>query len=351
MRPRLAHRFRTFEQTACAAAARAVGRGGAGYVGCHGMGNLGDDAMWAVAQRLLGAGAHTFHPPGLEGRLARLGLSGRRWSRRVWLGGGTLINERFLPAVRGAAERGLPVATFGCGVGGSGLEQDGFDLSGWAELLNDADGVGVRGPRSAAALRAIGVERAEVVGDPALCLAAGRPVAMDDRPRFAWNVAGTATGDRALADAEADRSQAVAAMLIEAGWEPVLLAMTPEDAPMLAERARALGVSASVHRPRDFAAFAALVGPCTATVAVRLHASVLSTAAGVPSVLVAYADKCVDFLESVGLERFVCAEDVAASAAMAASWRGEGAGLREAVWSAARDSGARFRAYVERVAA
>lgn len=346
---RLAHRYAELERTVGAAATRVAGVGGAGYAGCHGMGNLGDDAMWAVAGRLLGAGTHTFHPAKLERRLGQLGLSGRRWSRRVWLGGGTLVNERFLPPLQLAVERGVPVATFGSGVGGSGLEHNGFELSGWAELLTAADGVGVRGPRSAAALRAIGVDQAEVVGDPALCLAGARPAAAGDRPRFAWNVAGSATGDQTLANAEADRAQAVAAGLIAAGWELVPVAMAPGDVPLLAERLRALEVSSAVHQPKDFAAFAALVGPCTATVAVRLHASVLSTALGVPSVVVAYADKCLDFLESVGLQRFVCSQDAETSAAMAASWRDEGADLREQVWSAARESGAVFEAYVRRV--
>ncbi len=150
-----------------------------GYMGFAARGNLGDDAiMWAHARALAPA------------RLGMLPLESEtavytafRSARRrelfsgVLLGGGTVVGRE---PWRRRIERALRVTSGPLVVTGAGVEDPDFEgrrtytdadeLGRWAELLEGAAHVTVRGPRSAELLRRVGIEAA-VVSDPALMLA------------------------------------------------------------------------------------------------------------------------------------------------------------------------------------
>jgi polysaccharide pyruvyl transferase WcaK-like protein len=297
-----------------------------GYLGALGQSNLGDWAMFEAARALLApADVRPFAGLARERLMKGLGLGGRRYFGSFLLGGGTLINPNFVGVARAALRTGLPVSALGTGVGSCGFAQpDRVDLAEWRSLLPDFRSVGVRGPRSVAALNDLGVKTAGAVGDLALCGAGARTPTSGEGgpPRFALNVtlaphdagASSAASAAPLAELEAAVSE-----LVRAGWRPVPVAMHAWDvAPLrsLLARAGAGDVAVPVLATAD--AFFQATAPCAFTVAVRLHAAVLSCCVGVPPLMLGYRDKCRDFMESMGLDHWHVALDAAEAGEVAA---------------------------------
>jgi hypothetical protein len=278
-----------------------------GYIGGQGDQNLGDEAMFEAARRLMPqVGVLSYSYPAHERRLAFLGLSGRRYFQQVILGGGTFINPYGLGTTRMALRQGLPVWSLGTGVGSGGFGMAARpELREWRALLRDFRRLGVRGPLSLAALEALGVSQAEVVGDLALALALERPVEpAQEPPRFGVNILLPPPEERqswgevllpTLVDAIHE--------LEAAGYVPLFFGMHPSDRePLSALTARLGRPEAPLHFPATVEDFFALVGPCAFTLCVRLHAAVLSTCAGVPPLSLGYREKCLDFMASMALE-------------------------------------------------
>lgn len=281
---------------------RAPGGDRLAYIGGEGVGNLGDDAMFLAARKLLAPARLISRAPAeRERRLSAIGLAGESYFRGAVLGGGTLINPMWRRAVEEAAAQRLPLWTFGTGVGSCGFAQGPqVELDGWRPLLEGFRSLGVRGPRSEAALHRLGLTRARAVGDPALALCRDAAPEPADPPRFALNLflpAGESAADpmeEALAEAAGGR--------VARGWEPVPIALHETDLPALRRVLERLGretegdlVAASPE------AFFRRVAPCTVLLGVRLHSAVLACCCGVPPLLVGYRDKCFDFMESMEL--------------------------------------------------
>jgi hypothetical protein len=324
------------------------------YAGAHGAMNLGDDAIHVAARRLLPDRAllpYVF--PAHERRLALLGLSGPRYFSQFVLGGGTLLNGYGIGIAEAAVRQGLPAWTLGTGVGSGGLGMPVEpDLGAWPVLLRRFVGIGVRGPRSRAALEALGVDRVEIVGDAALALAADEVTAPALPRRFAVNVTlpsapGHVHGFPPERLAGIERA---VAELAAGGWTPVFVAMHPHDlAPLRALAARVGRARDPVLLARSVAGFASAVGPCTFTLALRLHAAVLSACLGVPPLSVGYRDKCRDFMESMALERWhVALEDAGSTPDVAGALAAQADALRAPVLARAQVHRDRLRAYVAR---
>lgn len=278
-----------------------------GYIGWLGKENLGDEAMFVAARRCYPNHAMVHMDlPAMETALARLGLSGRAYFDGVILGGGTLISPYWTPSVRLPQQWNVPVWSLGTGVGSSGFEEaQEVDLGPWKELLPRFKAMGLRGPRSLARARALGAGDAAVIGDLALSFALDRPEPPADAPRFMVNVALPA-GERYAAETVEWQNELQRAVirLVRQGWEPVGVAMHTNDVAPLEQLLRACGRPVMVHRPATVDAFFQLVRPCRMTLAVRLHGAILSACAGVPPLMIGYRDKCLDFMESVGLEEW-----------------------------------------------
>jgi polysaccharide pyruvyl transferase WcaK-like protein len=281
-----------------------------GYIGFHGQGNLGDDAMFEAARRLLNqVELITVGPTWQERWLSWLGLGGSRYFRTIILGGGTLIGPTYADRVAGLLGAGTPMFTLGTGVGSAGVsERDDVSIEGWSPLLERFQGVGVRGPRSQRALESIGVKGASVIGDLALGLGhpdaspcpAGRsfglnlvfPSGWEQETRFAQNIAGL-------------RETVIS--LAAAGWRPIPLTLAASDARCLRSFLEPTGTSLGDGEPIQSAeAFQEAVLGCAFTIGTRLHSAVLSCCAGVPPLMLGYRAKCLDFMESMGLEEFSC---------------------------------------------
>jgi polysaccharide pyruvyl transferase WcaK-like protein len=273
------------------------------YVGGTGDANLGDEAILEALRDLLApSDLVSLSYPRTERRLSRLGLSGRALFPAMLLSGGTLINPHFEPRVRYAVDSGIATWSFGTGVGGTGfgMRDEDAHLDSWMPLLRSFHGLTVRGPRSAARLRAMGLHAVEVLGDPALFLTPRMAPARVHPPRIALNVA-RPDGGAGASDYDALERELIAALrpLVAAGWGVTPIAMHRADVLPTTRVVRGLGVTTSVIVADSADAFFGLCSPCTVTVGVRLHAAVLSCCAAVPPVLIGYRDKCADFMESI----------------------------------------------------
>jgi hypothetical protein len=326
-----------------------------GYIGGQGHQNLGDEAMFEAARRLMPqVCVRSYSFPAHERRLALIGLSGRRYFQQVILGGGTFINPYGVGTTRMALRQGLPVWSLGTGVGSGGFGMAlRPELQEWRVLLRDFRRLGVRGPLSQAALEALGVTHAEVLGDLALALALERPVEpAREPPRFGVNIL--------LPPPEEPQSwgEVLLPTLVDAireleaaGFSPLFFGMHRSDRePLRALTSRLGRPEAPLHFPRTVEDFFALVGPCAFTLCVRLHAAVLSTCAGVPPLSLGYREKCLDFMASLELEDWYVDLPTARPAALRERilhLSREAPRLRGPILARARVYQAGLRAYVE----
>jgi len=273
---------------------------------CGGSGNLGDDAMVEAAHFLLPhAKLIRFEHPKQEHRLMRMGLSGQRYFHSMILGGGTLICPTWRKQVQAALQQELLVWSLGTGVGSNGFNQPTeVEIREWKALLMDFHRLGVRGPRSKTALEAIGIDKAEVIGDLALSLTCNELMQPCEPPCFAVNI--TVPTGQTYDDGEYTRLQELEPILqtlIQQGWQPLPIAMHASDLPPLRQLMHRVSMEhLPIHVVSTPDEFFQLVAPCSFTIAVRLHAAVLSCCVGVPPLMLGYRDKCLDFMQSMQLE-------------------------------------------------
>lgn len=295
-----------------------------GYIGAHTGRNLGDDAMFA-ALRSLWAKTYpqrelvTVELPWHERRLGQFGLSGQGFFEGGLLGGGTLIGPFWQSQARTLLQQGVPMWTLGTGAGSCGFVQPyQLDLSAWQPLLDKFERVGVRGPLSRDKLHAIGVEKAEVVGDLALLLTREHGFEASPTPQVAFNLALPVQGEENYhEEAKLREIETVLRELRQKGWEIVPFAMNKVDIePTRAALERAGLEGCEVPLLRDVEEFWALTGPCAFVIAVRLHAAILAACAGVPTLMLGYRDKCLDFMASMDLEAWHVDLETAAQGAM-----------------------------------
>jgi polysaccharide pyruvyl transferase WcaK-like protein len=247
-------------------------------------------------------------------------LTRRQLLSGLTLGGGTLIGHAELRRPFEELWRrypDLPAFTFGSGVEDPALDRSGVsaakrqdELARWGEMLGRFSGVSVRGPRSAALLRAVGFEP-EVVGDSALLLHAMAPPIDPEARVLGLNagIAGAIWGGQP--DRVIDEIAEVARVFARRGWEVRLFSMWPADEPYLHEVARRAGVA--VRFEFNYTDTRALLGAlrrCTVFAGLKLHSTVLATAVGTPAVMIEYQPKCADFQESVGRAEWSVKTDV-----------------------------------------
>ena len=107
---------------------------------------------------------------------------------------------------------------------------------------------------------------------------------------------------------EAERIEELTAGLkpfVRDGWRLRPYALNPSDvAPTRRLMAGLSYETAPVTRLTSASAAFEYLGPATCNVAVRLHGAVLGCCLGVPPLVLGYRDKCLDFAESMELERW-----------------------------------------------
>ena len=289
----------------------AQGKRAVGYIGWVGHDNLGDEVMFeAIHQAISEFPLFNLFPEPGERLLAHFGLGGPAVFRAALLGGGTLINPLRLPLARLLKAQGLPIYTVGTGVGNPGFgisHSDNDSLQEWADILSQSRFVSVRGPLSEELLRQAGITHAEVIGDPALALTPDAAPVFRSKQRLILNLSHEDPGQRGAGyerffQAVGDLAKEFAAN----GGEVLGVALGKGDRQALEAFRRRTGLSTmriEDHR-RSGEKFLNTVSGSYAVVSVRLHAAVLASCVGVPSVLLAYRSKCQDFMSSMGMEQF-----------------------------------------------
>lgn len=295
-------RFRRFRS------ARSFARPGnvAGYLGWLNDGNLGDEALFASFLELFPSleVIRCDLPPPLELSLWAAARR-RRLLDFVFLGGGTLVgHDWFLDRLRLQRKRGHRVVVFGTGVSDPEAPEKETGMSAgleaWAAELSSCAFVAVRGARSARLLAAAGLSGAEVVGDPAVCLVEPGPVPPPFEARLAVNLG---FHDRMRGDETAllDAVGQTCRVLRERGWRVEFLPLHDLDVGMGHRLRQEPGLAdlplAPLGRVPDLLA---RLRSFDVVLAQRLHAAVLATASGIPTLSLGYRPKCAEYMESIG---------------------------------------------------
>jgi hypothetical protein len=278
------------------------------YFGWAGHGNAGDEAIYAANELAFGAW-RLVQVPSRPATLRLLDAAAPGpLVRGALVGGGTVIGWRgYRETIEQLIGRRAELPSFVLGAG----VQDPVDLPGgdpaalrgelerWARLLRRFDVVTVRGPRSQALLAELGIE-AEVVGDPAL-LVADAPARSPYEPGVLGLNVGAPPRAWGSRDVLVERLASFGRRLTQRGWRIRLVPLWERDLACTREVAERIGAGAEpAPGAPELGASLAAVGACHVFVGLRLHSVVFAAGLSVPSVMLAYAPKCVDFQRSIG---------------------------------------------------
>ena len=272
-----------------------------GYVGYTWGRNLGDSACLLAARRLLPGATVVDWCRSWPGAVRR-----RASFDAAMVGGGTLIGRAgWLDEFQSiATSPGAPTFLIGTGVEDPESEAWGLTEQAvaerWAPVLREMAHLSVRGERSAAILRELYGLEAPAVGDLALALEAPASDPLDKVLGVCLGVPGDGMWGTSQQVMEA--SLEVGRALLDEGWRLRIITVWPlPDRSFNDEFARLLGrpdrVSVSTCTTAE--PFMDAVGGCTVLLAERLHALVLASVAGVPSVAMAYRPKTEEFMASI----------------------------------------------------
>ncbi|WP_020160199.1 polysaccharide pyruvyl transferase family protein [Methylobacter marinus] len=277
------------------------------YYGFIGRNNLGDEAIWH-ATRILFKEINLHAIKQTRFNLIN-SLLGNKDKHLTVLGGGTLIGDNKSDGTNPFREQFVWLSktaghkiVFGTGVGAIDINGNTPSwLLDWKSLLSDCEYIGVRGEQSKKVLQTIGIE-SEVIGDSACALA------LPHRNPVQKKVIGVNVGART--DLLPKEGVATYAEFIgskyDAGWQVEFYVINPADYALTKNFIHQCGIDHPViisvyndtekylHRVRETHCF----------IGTRLHSVILASCAGVPSIMLGYASKSYDFMESIGMEKF-----------------------------------------------
>jgi len=280
------------------------------YIGCPAL-NLGDQALLSVIQSIF--------PNIILNWPSERFLKMERKKKRLasMLGGGTLIepgqwgNQFYDKFDRSLESHGRGIV-FGTGVANllfpsyaDEYRKDPKRYLKWRSLLNKCNYVGVRGPQSKETLAELGVE-AEIIGDPVCSLVQPREFWQPISDHLGINIGhggGTIWGDRNQLISEVTKFISDAT---KQGWKIEFFVLTDGDLIMTQKVAAKAGIrNPVIHcECRNAKNYLNQVRRMNVFIGMKLHSVILAMCALVPSIMMEYRPKCLDFMTSMGLESF-----------------------------------------------
>lgn len=282
----------------------------ASYVGWTGHLNLGDEILLEAARECFAPTRIVSDPLISSALFKQLADSSRH--RIAILGGGTLIgNHPPFMRFKSVLEKADHGVVFGTGV--SEYVTSGpipAWLERWGELLRPLSYVGVRGPDSAATLARVGV-RAQVLGDPVCWFSQPEGFWSPRHSVLGLNV-GQAQGAMHGSEAAVHRAFSDYARAVrQKGWAVEFFCVWPDDL----EVTRKVAADAGFNEPiihchyQGARAYLDRIKSLKLFVGIKLHAVALAMCANVPSLMVEYRPKCLEFMNTMGMGRFVRRSD------------------------------------------
>ncbi|QOR85039.1 polysaccharide pyruvyl transferase family protein [Geobacillus stearothermophilus] len=295
------------------------------YIGWLGFHNVGDELLW----NLFAAYARQYAPDvQIIPSTPKVNWKDTTPYDAVVLGGGSLLLPGYMAVLHQAHEAGKRIWIWGSGIDWIGPNATAALLAGAKPALgshfsaNDADlfrnvlaaaaFAGIRGPLSEAVLKTLGAYPANVrvIGDPGLLLSPAQAEPPNKKEKTIGINWGT-TYNHLFGQHETlveDTLARAAKTWIANGYRIYLYTVWPNDRPACERLYRKINCPERVTLDRaqyNEQQLLHLLRPFTATVNFKLHANVLSLAAGVPAVMLGYRFKVFDFAASIGLERCV----------------------------------------------
>lgn len=282
-----------------------------GYIGWTGYGNLGDEVVYEGYKKLFPDSNLVSFKISRLSKLLSLITRREIPANLVALGGGTLINQSksWLEQTEYLIAKGVPMFCLGTGVASRNFWKNyshihtANDIDKWVTLLRKFVYVGVRGPLSQKYLQNAGL-KVDIVGDSALALAKEEYRKRNEKKIIGINLSsGT---DNAM---WGDSSMLIKEMLIsikkltEEGFTIRLLPIWKDDLSICkiiykeinnkqCELVQAFDTTEDYINELD---------KCDLFIGLKLHATILATMLRIPSIMLEYRPKCLDYMESIDM--------------------------------------------------
>lgn len=301
----------------------------AGYIGWLGHKNLGDEILYLAFKKLFepveiltyGSSSYQDHENNLypiELLLYRYLIKYNNFFNFVFLGGGTLINQpAYIIPLKNALQHEKRVIVFGTGVRDPSFwskypshGKSASQMRDWVAVLKDAASIKVRGPKSARILEAYGLPKPDFISDPALSLCLPKPLDTPRNRRVGINLG----CHKPMWGSQEEINAVVAKLskyLLETGWQVEFIPMHPIDLEVGIKFIRDYQLE-NVSIRQDFQDWVKTINRIQSydlLIGQRLHSVVLACGCGVPAISLEYEPKCGDFMESIGMQKFLIRTD------------------------------------------
>lgn len=280
--------------------------------GAIGENNLGDEALFYSMKSLFNH-HNLIHIDG--SRTQKYILLFDSFIKEGILAGGTLIYQsRWLEKTKRFLDICPNLYVFGTGVANQSFwstqKEWRNDIDQWIKILSNCRYVGVRGPVSAELLYDAGIKNVEVVGDPVITLA--KEIIEEN---YINNSIGLNIGQsygKVWGNEKEILEQYIKLALHakKANWDVHWFVVCPGDLEITYKAAIKSGTESNINEIyHDAEKYIEIVKNMSVFVGMKLHSVVLATCAYVPSVMLEYRPKCLDYMKSINNEDFTIRTD------------------------------------------
>ncbi|MCE2594724.1 polysaccharide pyruvyl transferase family protein [Motilimonas cestriensis] len=282
------------------------------YIGWVGYKNLGDEILFDAHNELFPNENFKLY---LRSKILDNFFPNAHTYKSAFLGGGTLINQAniWLELLEDFHKKSVPLFCFGTGVVSPDFWNSNVSwgwqnrIQEWADMLKKFEYVGVRGPISCKQLTDLGV-KAEIIGDTAISLAPNsvERKLIKGKPVVGINIGftkGKMWGEEKSFLSEIDKT---IKKLLDTGHSIKLLPVWDADIPVnkaIMERFPGKDIDL-VLSYENYEGYTNQLKQCDVFVGEKLHATVIATLHRVPSIMIEYRPKCLEYMMSIEMERY-----------------------------------------------